>query len=423
MIHMIIILFAMSLTHLFCFFILSERKYSIKKTIVIYLLTAIAFVCSVMIKYIFFTNQFSNDLTYEYGITITICFFVFFFTSSDSAEKKIFLFISYSNIFCILLELANILVSISYHESMDIKLMYVRNIIRTVLTIPVVLLYYKYLRPTIRDIPVTKKKTWISLCVTSGLFLLVFSMFISNVYNYFQNKFMYKVLFLSFVAIYASVLWVVFDNIQQMNQENKMKLIAQKDKYLQIELNSAKQNEQIAKRIKHDYRHHIQSIASLLKNNDINHALQYIEHYTKSLNVIQSLEFCPNVTVNAILTSFYNITKYNGISFHASADTPANSVISDMDFVVILSNLLENAVNECIELDNKCYIKINIRTIENKTVIVCSNSCRNNIEIVNNMIKNKGVGIDSIISSIKKYNGDINYTNNNDVLTVCVILK
>ena len=94
-----------------------------------------------------------------------------------------------------------------------------------------------------------------------------------------------------------------------------------------------------------------------------------------------------------------------------------------MDFVAVLSNILENAVNGCIECNSNGKITVNIRTIANKIVIVCSNPCSNDICIENNMLKNRGIGIASILSAIRKYDGDIKYSYENNILTVCIILN
>ena len=142
-----------------------------------------------------------------------------------------------------------------------------------------------------------------------------------------------------------------------------------------------------------------------------------------SLDAAKISEFCPNITVNAILNSFYTKAQKNGISVSAEADIKENTTISDMDFVAVLSNLLENAVNGCIECNAGGEIKVNIRTVADKTVIVCSNPCREDICIENNMIKNRGIGIASILSSIRKYDGDIKYSYDNGILTVCIILN
>ncbi len=423
MIHLIVIMTVLAFTHMFCFAIMSELKYSVKKTAIIYCATAVLFVILVALSYLFFCSDIVTAFAVSYGITITICFFVFLFTSTDSIDKKIFLYISYSNVFCILWGVSDILCSTFCNGLSVIQTMYAKNLIRTLMTIPLICLYIKYLRPLIRSIPAFEKNIWASFSLTSTLFLFVFSSLISGLYEKIFHQSGHILIFTVFLIIYSSVLWVVFGNIQQMSSENKLKLIAQKAKYLQSELEIARQNEVIAKRMKHDYRHHLQNILAMLKNGDVEHAVSYIDQYNSSLDYLNRKEICPNVTVNAILTSFHNIAQNNGISFSAVADTPKHSIIADTDFVAILSNLLENAINGCKECGADGGIKINIKTIENKTVIVCSNPCRDNIAIVNHMIKNKGIGIDSIVASSRKYCGDISYKQDNGILTVCIILK
>lgn len=94
-----------------------------------------------------------------------------------------------------------------------------------------------------------------------------------------------------------------------------------------------------------------------------------------------------------------------------------------MDWVAVLSNLLENAVNGCVECKSGGEIKVDIRTVADKTVIVCSNPCRGDISIENNMIKNRGIGIASMLAAVRKYDGDIKYSFDGGILTVCIILN
>ena len=97
--------------------------------------------------------------------------------------------------------------------------------------------------------------------------------------------------------------------------------------------------------------------------------------------------------------------------------------MADMDFVAILSNLLENAVNGCKECHSCGEIAVSIRTVADKIVMVCSNPCKPGLVIENNRVKNKGIGIDSMLSAAKKYDGDVSYSLEDGILTVCVILK
>ena len=230
-------------------------------------------------------------------------------------------------------------------------------------------------------------------------------------------------LFTVAVLIYLSILWVIFDTVKSMIAESNTELIKQNVAYLQCQLKSAKENELLAKTVRHDFRHHNQNIEAMLKNGEIQEALNYLKQYNNSLDEARSNDFCSNVTVNAILNSFCTKTQKNGISVSVEADVTENTAISDMDFVAVLSNLLENAVNGCIECNSKGDIKVNIRTVADKTVIVCSNPCRNDISVENNMLKSRGIGIESMLSAIRKYDGNIKYSYDNESLAVCIILN
>lgn len=45
------------------------------------------------------------------------------------------------------------------------------------------------------------------------------------------------------------------------------------------------------------------------------------------------------------------------------------------------------------------------------------------LAVENNMLKDRGIGIDSMVLAARKYDGDIRYSLENAVLTVCIILK
>ena len=106
-----------------------------------------------------------------------------------------------------------------------------------------------------------------------------------------------------------------------------------------------------------------------------------------------------------------------------SADTPEESPIADMDFVAVLSNLLENALNGCRECGSHGEIRVDIRSVADKIVIVCSNPCKPGLVIENGMLRKRGTGIDSVVLAARKYSGDIRYELEDESLTVCVILN
>lgn len=312
---------------------------------------------------------------------------------------------------------------ISVKSFPELAVYYARNIIRTVLFIPMIFIYIRYLRPAVRIVSGKRRKTWYSISFVSVLFLIIFAMFMIVFYSGYGNAKVYLPLFVISVLLYAAVLSVIFGTVRSMIDESNAELTRQNVIYLQNQLENAKENELYNKTVRHDIRHHNNNVAVMFKSGDIKGALKYIEEYNLSLDSFKQTEFCPHVTVNAILNSFYSKATSDGIKVSVSADTKPDIGVSDTDLVAILSNILENAINGCKESEKEKEISVNIKTVSDKTVIVCSNPCKDGLEIENLMIKQKGIGISSILFSARKYNGDISYRTDNGRLTVCVILK
>ena len=421
MIHTIILLSLLGLTHCVSLFSMTELKYSLKKTVLIYCGYFAAFVATFVVLY------YSGGLNYTYSlgyiITIIISFFFFLFASSDPMCKKVFLFVSYANVFSILGSISAAICNIILAGEPIRTIHYVRGIARTVLLIPIIWFYIRRLRPTVRSVSSNRRKTWYSISVVSFLFLIVFALFMMLFLDNRIHTKSYFAFFTMAVIIYCSTLWIVFGTIRSMIDESNAELTRQNVMYLQGQLEAAKKNEIYAKTIRHDFRHHSQNVAAMLQSGKPEDALMYIEKYDESLHAAKHNDFCPNVTVNAILNSFYTKAQNEGISIDICADTQSEIKIADMDMVAILSNLLENALNGCREIGAAGKITVNIRTVSDKTVIVCSNPCKPEIEIENNMLKHRGIGITSMQLAANKYNGDISYHRENGILTVCVILK
>lgn len=412
----------LGVSHLISFWAMTEPKYSARKTLAIYSVFGISFVSIVAVSYAVFGD---SPFFYAVGFTVTIiaAFFVFLLTSADPVCKKIFLFISYANAFSMFVCISLILCSIFLKGASETTVYYARNIIRTLLFIPAAFVYMRFLRPSVRAVPGKRRKTWYSISVVSLFFLIIFAMFLVEFHAEYGKIGRYIPLFAVAVVIYISVLWVIFGTIRSMIDESNTELINRNIAYLQGQLKTAKENELAAKTVRHDFRHHNRNIASMLKKGEIEEALNYLEQYDDSLEAEKLNDFCPNITVNAILNSFYTKAKKNGIAVSVEADTGENTAVSDMDFVAVLSNLLENAVNGCVECNSDGEINVNIRTVADKTVIVCSNPCRKDISIENNMIKNRGIGIAGMLSAIRKYDGDIKYSLDDGILTACIILN
>lgn len=422
MIHVITAMTILAIVHICSFAAMTEPRYSVKKTAAIYALFYVLFIGLAVTSSLLVENY--ADLVFvSFTSAIFIAFFIFAATSADPFCKKAFLFISYVNIYCIFQIIIIVFEELWFSDIGWIGQIYLRNIMRSLMFLPMIWIYIRYLRPAIREVSNTEKKTWRSIFLVSLLFLAAFATIqVITSADVSREKTIF-LLFILITAVYGSVMWLIFGIVRYMSRQSKVELISRNVEYLQSQLALERENERIAKTIRHDYRHHNRNIAAMLKKGETEDAIRYIEKYDESLISVKPKKICPNITVNAILSSFCSRAETEGFSVSVFADTREKSDIEDMDFVAVLSNLLENAVNGCREYGSGGEINVNIRTVLGKTVIVCSNSCKPGLAIENSMLKQKGIGIDSIILAAKKYDGDINYSYENGILTACIILK
>lgn len=101
MIHHLVSYTLLGITHAVSFWAMTERKYSERKTAIIYSIFCLLFISIPTISNVIFGDSLTF-YTVGYILTIVLAFVVFAFISVDSMCKKIFLFLSYANVFSIL---------------------------------------------------------------------------------------------------------------------------------------------------------------------------------------------------------------------------------------------------------------------------------------------------------------------------------
>ena len=406
--HLVMTSLLMVATHIVCFAAMTERKYPVKKTLLLYGLYALFFIVWALLAFMLLGKTSPHVISFSFVGTIVPAVALFLYTSADSFSKKLFLTVLLCD---------SLLPGLS-----SVGQIYARSIVRIALNVPAILLYLRYARPYMRTVPGDKRRTWYSISLVSALFLFVFSLLVALIMRNTRDT-VYSMLFGTTTVIFVAVLWVIFGTIQSMSAEARMELISQNVQYLQGQLATARENAMAAKAMRHDFRHHMQNLALLLRQEKPQEAEHYIEEFIHSLDTASQIDFCPHVTVNAILNNFYNRTQKEGIAVSVTAEVPEDTAIADMDFVAILSNLLENACNGCAACGSHGKITVSLRMKKGKLVIVCSNPCAPGLVIVDDMIEPKGTGIESILMAVDKYDGNIRYHLQDGIVTVSLVLN
>ena len=236
---------------------------------------------------------------------------------------------------------------------------------------------------------------------------------ISNlVYNnliIFNSNITPKLSFISSILL-TMVVFKAIKAIKDKNEENllKEKIDMQYNYYLNLQESQNK-----VKRLYHDMSNHIMCIKTMSsEQEDLNN---YIDGINKDLNEFKEIYNTGNMILDIILNEKQAKCNENGISLYCDISFSKCNFIEMTDVCSIFSNILDNAIEACNKMNNdEKYIKIRGTVVKSYYVIRCENSKINKIKIKNNKIitskKDKfihGIGLKSVKSSLKKYDGEL----------------
>lgn len=211
-------------------------------------------------------------------------------------------------------------------------------------------------------------------------------------------------------------------------RENKIfqiKVQNQTDMYRTVSENFAKQ-----RRMTHEYKKQILCIESLIAAKNYDELEEYVSKVSGHLSTELDYIKTNNVIVDAILNSKYREILDKKIVFIFKINDLSEIGICDEDIVVILSNLLNNAIEACEKCNEKKVIKMKFVKEKDNVIISVKNTYDGELVIEDGEIQTSkkqdidehGIGIKNIIDVISKYQGSYAIQNNENEFYFSIII-
>ena len=224
-----------------------------------------------------------------------------------------------------------------------------------------------------------------------------------------------------FAPFLMSICYLIFCTVyfkqyeEKMNAENLSKLMTLKQKQLDKELYLVKQSEKKIILLRHDMRHFMNNISNYIDNNEPEHAKEYIQSITDSIDSTVIRKYCSNEAVNMILSLYENTMEENHINFSYKLSIPTQLPINDVSLTSILSNGMENALHAVLSpADHQRCIQLNISERNGKILISLSNTFGIMPEIVDGIpvtdTDGHGFGTQSIYYTVEKLKGNCQFS-------------
>ncbi|MCH5281276.1 MAG: GHKL domain-containing protein [Lachnospiraceae bacterium] len=329
-----------------------------------------------------------------------------FLLSASHPVKSLFLFTEYCSIHTIIIIIVSVVVNVYTLGNPVVWIL--RALLNVAVLIPYLLFFREKLFRMYREI----RSSYGIISFISIMCYLIQSLFWFYNMRMGKRELFFDVLLLVSCGFTIAVYVVLFRYMAQSDRINRIKQLQANEKFLQAQIDSYKKIGENAKQTRHDFRHHSIVLTEYAKNQDYKGILSYLEEYNEKERKKYQLAFCKNHAADTVLAAYASRCEQNGIEISADVWLEETEGVSDYDLVTILANILENAVNGCMETEGKRRMEITVGSKGSKLVIVCKNTCADDILFENGLPKNKereGIGVESILSTASKYGGVVDF--------------
>ena len=184
------------------------------------------------------------------------------------------------------------------------------------------------------------------------------------------------------------------------------------------------------KKAEHDLKHHLLSVLGTLENGDTEQAETYLrtllKEYETSIFKYVSLE---NSTINSVLNFKIGRCHANGIDLKLEIESDFKG-FDDTDICVLLSNLLDNAIEASLLVEEHPAITLAVTNKQNYLCILIRNRIMQSVLKQNEQLKttkqnkkNHGLGLYSVGQIVDKYEGMKNFYEKNGYFVADIWLK
>ena len=193
----------------------------------------------------------------------------------------------------------------------------------------------------------------------------------------------------------------------------------------QYKIRDEKENE--LRILRHDLKHVLTTVASLISQNKINEAMEIINEQVEKVENNRITKYCKDPVINSIICYYKALCIDNKINLKIKVHNIDQTLyIKGSEIGVLLSNLFDNAINATKKLKNNRRIEVKFVNLDGRLVLQFKNNYDGEIEFDKNDMptsfkEGHGIGTVSIASFVKKYNLNLDYEINNNVFIVSIL--
>ncbi|MDO4272424.1 MAG: ATP-binding protein [Eubacteriales bacterium] len=298
---------------------------------------------------------------------------------------------------------------------------YFQSFVRLDFFIIFVYLNYRYHRPRLLEAMEWIERGWYALSmIPLSLIALVFYTGLPNNYGV-----VYYAITLESFLIYVILLWLFALLKRQHQMERERSLLQTQVSAIRQHCDQLQDVNMDMRIIRHDIRHYCQLMENAVLSDDKEEVSHILEQIKNKVSASQSDSdntenyfpvACQNSSsVNSLLNYYKHMAEKQGISIKLSLVMPEKPSFDIIEFCVLISNGLENAIHACMEIpdEDKRKIVISGEMKQAQFFLEIKNTYHGTIRFQDNRPvtneKGHGYGVQSICGFASKYNALLDF--------------
>ena len=281
---------------------------------------------------------------------------------------------------------------------------------------------YKHIKQGV-DIPVSN---WMALVfIPLGTFYMIMSVLLLGS----DKPAMVTVCIIVLLGINI-ITFFLYDTMNKYYEDKlqRMMLKQQNESYLkQMEvMNSSHEN---VRSVRHDIKNHLVAIETYVKREEKEEAIDYIHKIIDASYGDKSIISTGNIEIDSILNYKMEQAKSKNIEFEKDIKIPTELNIEGLDIVGILGNLIDNAINANMKIEEGRKIFLGLKYSRNLFFITVWNTFNGKVLYMDNKIattqkdkEHHGIGLNNVNTIVQKYDGTMNITHEDKIFKVEIML-
>jgi len=274
-------------------------------------------------------------------------------------------------------------------------------------------------------------KEWIPLTCIPILSTISLSVLMDIVIQNSDRNIQSNIVLAAFVILIINV--VVYYMLIRLGKENHIELeyalLQQQYNYEKMKSDDTKSLYENIVSMRHDMKNHLTAISALLEDKQNDEAKDYICRIIEyQIDNTQKLVFTSNERFNAILSAKLSMCAKENINITVGIKDPVN-FMSVEDISVLFGNLFDNAIEACKRTDQRqIHIKVQIQGAY--VSVFMANTIIESVMIANPELittkrdpRSHGYGIKNIKKIVEKYNGIIEFWEENNLFCCDILLE